>query len=224
METITLKVENREVLGKEVKALRREGITPANVFGHGIESQAVQADTAEAQKVLAKAGTTHLISLRLPTKKEGRRVLVKKVQRDIITGKLLHIDFYQVRMKDKVRVEVPLIFQGESPASGRKDLMLLGNLSSLEVECLPDGIPESIPVDLSELAEAGDHLLVSNLALSDGITVLTHPEEVLARVSHPKVIEVEEVAEEEEELGVEEAVDGKPEEEPPAGGMKTGEK
>jgi len=216
METITLKVANREVLGKEVKALRREGITPANIFGHGIESQAVQTDTVEAQKVLAKAGTTHLISLRLPAKKESHRVLVKKVQRDIITGKLLHIDFYQVRMKDKVRVAVPLIFQGESPASDRKDLMLLESLSSLEVECLPDDIPESIPVDLSELAEAGDHLLVSDLTLSDGITVLTHPEEVLARVSHARVAEVEEVVEEEVEEEVEEAVAEKPEEEPVA--------
>jgi len=208
METITLKIENREVLGKGVKALRREGIIPANIFGHGIESRAVQANMVEAQKVLSKAGTTHLISLEFPSnKKDLSRVLVKKVQRDIITGNLLHINFYQVIMRDKVRVEVPLIFRGESPASQRKELMLLENLRLLEVECLPDDIPESIAVDLSGLAEAGDHLLVSDLTLDDGITVLTHLEEVIARVGHARKVEVEQVMEE-----VEEAVAVKPEE------------
>lgn len=195
METKMLKVENRMTLGKKVNALRREGITPANVFGHGIESQAIKVDAVEMEKILAKAGATHMITLNDVSSKGDRRVLIKGVQRDPITRKLLHVDFYQVRMKDKVKVEVPLVFQGESPASGRKDLVLLENLRSVEVECLPSDIPESIAVDLSKLAQAGDHLLVSDLTLNDNITVLTSSEEVIARVIRTKAAEVAEVAE-----------------------------
>ena len=195
MEILVLEVEDRTTLGKKVKALRREGITPANVFGHGIESQAIKVDAVEMGKILAKAGATHMIALNDVSSKGERRVLIKGVQRDPITGKLLHVDFYQVRMKDKVKVEVPLVFQGESPASGRKDLVLLENLRSVEVECLPSDIPESIAVDLSKLAQAGDHLVVRDLTLNDNITVLTSSEEMIARVIRTKAAEVAEVAE-----------------------------
>ena len=195
MEILVLEVEDRTTLGKKVKALRREGITPANVFGHGIESQAIKVDAVEMEKILAKAGATHMITLNDVSSKGDRRVLIKGVQRDPITRKLLHVDFYQVRMKDKVKVEVPLVFQGESPASGRKDLVLLENLRSVEVECLPSDIPESIAVDLSKLAQAGDHLVVRDLTLNDNITVLTSSEEVIARVIRTKAAEVAEVAE-----------------------------
>lgn len=201
METIVLEVENRTALGKKVKALRRSGITPANIFGHGIESQAIKVNTLEMEKVLAKARATHMITLKDPSFNDDRRVLVKGAQRDPITGKLLHVDFYQVRMKDKVKVEVPLVFQGEAPASRRKDLVLLESLRSVEVECLPNDIPESIAIDLSKLSEAGDHLLVGDLTLNDNITVLSPSEEVIARVARARAAEVAEIAE-----GVEGAV------------------
>lgn len=201
METIVLEVEKRTTVGKKVKALRRTGITPANIFGHEIESQAIQVNTAEAEKVLIKAGATHMITLKGLSFKEGRRVLTKEIQRDFLTGRLLHIDFHQVSMKEKVRVIVPIVFQGVAPASRRKDLVVLESLSSLEVECLPDAIPDSVEIDLSKLEEAGDHILVGDLKLSDKITVLTHPEEVIARIGRFAKAEAVKVAEEVEEVG-----------------------
>jgi large subunit ribosomal protein L25 len=189
METIVLKVEKRTILRKKVKALRRSGITPANIFGHTVESQAIQVDTAEAEKVLAKAGATHMITLKGASFKEGRRVLTKGVQRNCLTGKLIHIDFHQISMKDKVRVVVPIVFHGVAPASRRKDLVMLESLKSLEVECLPDSIPDSIEVDRSSLAEAGDHILAGDLKLGDKVTLITHPEDVVARVVTARIVE-----------------------------------
>lgn len=188
MGIMELEVENRITIGKNIKALRRSGMTPANVFGHGIESQAIQVDTAKAQKVLSRAGSTQLIALKSSSSPHVRRVLVKNVQRDIISRMLFHIDFYEVRMQDKVKVEVPILFQGESPAGQRADLVLVQSLRTVEVECLPGDIPESIAIDLSRLAQAGDHILVSDLTIG-GITILTHSEEVIARVTRAKAAE-----------------------------------
>jgi large subunit ribosomal protein L25 len=202
METIELEVENRIALRKKVKALRRSGMTPANIFGHAIESQAVQVNTAKAEKVLSRAGSTHIIALKSPSWPKTRRVLVKDMQRDPISGRLFHIDFYEVRMQDKVKVEVPLLFHGESPAAQRADLVLVESLHAVEVECLPGNIPENIAVDLSRLAQAGDHILVGSLKV-DGVTILTHSEEVIARVARSKAAEVREAA-----VEVEEAVGG----------------
>ncbi len=198
METTELEVENRTTLRKKVKALRRSGITPANIFGHAIESQAVQVNTARVEKVLSRAGSTRMIALKSPSSSKIRRVLVKDVQRDPMTGRLLHIDFYEVQMKDKVKVEVPLAFQGESPVARRSDLVFLENLRSVEVECLPNDIPQSIAIDLSRLAQAGDRILVGDLKV-DGVTILTHPEEVIARVARTKAAEAGEIAAEVEE-------------------------
>lgn len=198
MEIMELEVENRTTLRKKVKALRRSGMTPANIFGHAIESQAVQVNTAKAEKVLRRAGSTHMIALKSPSWQNIHRVLVKNVQRDPISGRLFHIDFYEVRMEDKVKVEVPLLFQGESPAAQRAGLVLVQNLRAVEVECLPGDIPENIAVDLSRLAQAGDHILVGSLKV-DGLTILTHPEEMIARVARARAAEVREAAVEVEE-------------------------
>jgi len=202
METMELEVENRTTLGKKVKALRRSGITPANIFGHAVESQAVQVNTAKAEKMLTRAGSTHMIALKSPPSRKTRRVLVKDVQRDPVSGRLFHIDFYEVRMQDKVKVAVPLLFQGESPAAKRADLVLVESLRVVEVECLPGDIPESIAIDLSRLAQAGDHILVGDLKI-DGVNILTHSADVIARVTRAKAAEVREVA-----VEVEEAVGG----------------
>lgn len=207
MESIVLDVKKRTVLGKKVKDLRRQGITPANVFGGGIESQSIEMVTAEAEKVLAKAGSTHLVTLKEGGSKTQRRVLAKRVQRDAITGELIHVDFHQVRMKAKVKVEVPLAFEGDSPAYSRKDLLLFEESHSVEVECLPGDIPESIVADVSSLAESGDQLLVKDLQLSGEVTILTSPEMIVARVAPAKKAEVEKAPEEEEAVAEEEAVE-----------------
>lgn len=210
MKTLVLEVEERTTLGKKVKALRRSGTTPANIFGHAIQSQAIQVDTEKAEQVLAKAGATQLITLKSPSFNEGRMVLTAEVQRDFMNGKLLHIDFHEVSMKDKVKVVIPLVFTGEAPASRQKELVLLESLTSLEIECFPNAIPDNIAVDLSKLEDAGDHILVKDLQLSDTITVLTHGEEVIARIGRfAKAEAVAKVAEEAEGAPAAEGAAGK---------------
>ncbi|GEM_PF-67078 len=195
MEALVQEVELRSVQGKKVKRLRRSGVTPANIYGRGMESVPVQVATAQMEALLARAGRTHMITLKSPSFNEERHVLIREVQRDAITRKLLHVDFYQVSLKEKIRVEVPLILQADSPASRRKDLVVLELLSAIEVECLPTDIPEKILVDTSKLVESGDRVLVKDLVVSDKVTILNHPEDVIAQVQYAKAAVLEEVVE-----------------------------
>lgn len=197
METLQQLVETRTVLGKKVRALRRAGMTPANVYGSKVDSVAIQVDTANMEKLLSLAGRTRMITMKIPSYKRDRRVLVKNVQRNSITGKLLHVDFYQVSMTDKLKVVVPIVFDGVAPASSRNDFVVLENLNSVEVECLPADIPENIHVDISGLVDAGDHILVSNLIVDEKVTLLTSLDDTVASVSLAKIAaELEEMEEE----------------------------
>ena len=116
MDKIELNASNREVLGKKVRRLRRQGITPVHLFGHGIESTALQCDATKLKQVLAKAGQTRLISLKLDNEKRPRTVVVRTVQTEPLTGGSLHVDFFQVEAAEKVKVEIPVVLVGEAPA------------------------------------------------------------------------------------------------------------
>jgi len=216
MDKIELNIANREILGKKVKHLRRQGITPVHLFGHGIESLALQCNTGELERVLAQAGHTGLISLKLDEEKKPRAVVVRKFDRDWRGGKLLHVDFYQVRMEEKIKLEVPVVLVGEAPALKSKDNMLEHELETLTVECLPAKIPASIEVDISSFTEAGQAIRVKDIALDKDITVLNGPELVVVKISFRPVEKVEEVVVEKpaEVAEVEEAVEA-PEEAAP---------
>ena len=125
MDEIALEVTSREILGKKVRFLRRQGVTPVHLFGHGIESMSLQCDTATLRHALAEAGRTRLISLKIASEKEPRNVVVREVQTEPRTGESLHVDFYQVKMTEQVRVEVPIVLVGESPALKFKENMLV---------------------------------------------------------------------------------------------------
>jgi len=198
MEHIELRVNTREVQGKKVRFLRRQGITPIHLFGHGIESAALQCDTGQLQRILAQAGKTRLIGLKLDKARKPRNVVVREIQRDPQTGELLHVDFYQVRMAEKIKVEVPIVLVGEAPALKDKGNMLMQELSRLTIECLPDEIPPTIELDLNHLTEAEQAIQVKDITLDEGITVFDDPEYVVARISALPVEKVEEVVEEEE--------------------------
>lgn len=204
MERIELEATTREVLGKKVRFLRRQGITPVHLFGHGIESEALQCDTAQLQRVLAQAGKTKLIELRLDKAKKPRKIVVREVQKDPLTGELLHVDFYQVRMAEKIKVEIPVVLVGEAPALRLKENMLVSELTSLTIECLPDDIPDSIELDLSSLTEAEQLIRVQDITSGEGITILNDPEQAVVRISTRPVEKVEEVAAEVGEEVVEE--------------------
>jgi len=208
MENIELRVATREILGKKVRFLRREGIIPVHLFGHGIDSVALQCDAAQLQEVMAQAGKTHIISLTLDKAKKPRNVVVREVQRNPITSQLLHVDFYQVRMGEKIQVGVPIILTGEAPALKQKENMLVQALHNLTIECLPDRIPESIAVDVTSLVEAENIIHVKDIVVDEGATVTNDPEQTVVKISVRHVEKVEEVVAEavtEEEEAVEAA-------------------
>ena len=196
MDQIELKVTKREILGKKVRFLRRQGITPVHLFGHGIESRALQCDTAKLQQVLAEAGKTKLINLKLDNEKKPKVVIVRKAQAELPKPGLLHVDFYQVKTAEKVNVEVPIALVGEAPALKPKENTLVQELDTLTVECLPARIPSSVELDISSLSESDQVLRVKDIGLEKGITVLNDPELAVAGISSQRVGKVEEAIEE----------------------------
>ena len=193
MKQIELRATSREILGKKVRFLRRQGIIPLHLFGHSVESIALQCDEAQLKGVLAHAGKTRLISLKLDKGKKPRNVMVREIQRDRRTDGLLHVDLYQIKMTEKIRVEVPVVVVGEAPALKSKENMLLQELNSLTVECLPNEIPANVRVDLSSLTERDQAIRVENVILGKEVAILNDPELVVVKIGSRPKEEVEEV-------------------------------
>jgi len=182
MEQLELQVNNRDILGKGVRFLRRQGITPAHLFGHGLKSLTLQCETAKLERSLAQAGETRLISLKVNNEKMARPVLVREVQTESITGKLLHVDFYQVKMEEKVEVEIPIVLVGEAPALKARDNTLLRELNALKLECLPAKIPTRLEVNIGSLTEPGQAVRVKDIVVGSDISILSDPEQVVVTV------------------------------------------
>jgi large subunit ribosomal protein L25 len=215
MEDSVLKAAKRNVLGKKNRFLRRQGITPTHLFGHNIESQALQCDTDQLKQIIAHAGTTRLISLKIDDEKQPKSVFVREIQRDVVSQRLLHVDFYQVRKGEKIAVNVPIVLVGEAPAMKGKDRMLSHGITSLSIECLPDNVPPQIEVDISLLEEIEQAIHVRDIVLDPGITVHADQEQLVVKVTEAVVKgeEVEEVAAEEEAAEVEAPAEEAPEQE-----------
>jgi len=179
---LDLKADIRDITGKDVKSLRRRGITPLHLFGGGVESLALQAETTKVEKSLAQAGETRLISLVVGSERKARPVLVRGVQRDPISRELLHVDLHQVNLRERVEAEVPIVLVGQASALQSKGATVLQQLDSLTVECLPDSIPGRLDVDISDLADAGQVKRVKDIKVDQDITVTTDPEQVVAIV------------------------------------------
>jgi len=193
-ETIELKVSKRDVLGKKVRFLRNEGIVPMNLFGHNVDSLALQADASLVQKTVAQAGRTRLINLTVGSSKKARKVLVREVQRDAVKGHLIHVDLYEVKMTEKIRVDVPVILTGESPAMRMKENMLSQELARLSIECFPDKMPNQIEVDISTIKEADDAIRVKDILLKD-YEIMNDSDLVIVKVSGRPAEEMEPEAE-----------------------------
>ena len=202
MNDLALPVSKRNILGKKTRFLRHQGITPAHLFGHGLESIPLQCDTARLQRIIAQAGTTRLIALEIEGDKQPRSVFIREIQRNAYTGALLHVDLYQVRKMERIKADVPIVFVGEAPALKEKGSSLIHMITTLSVECLPDRLPPQIEVDLSPLEEVEQALYVTDIALSPDITVITDSDQMVVKVSEAHV---EKVAEEVKAEATEEA-------------------
>jgi large subunit ribosomal protein L25 len=201
--THVIGAKERSVTGKQVKALRREGRLPAVLYGKGVDPTALELDAREATNVLHGAGASTLIDLKVGRK--TYKVLMRDVQRDVIKGHLLHVDFLSVAMDEVIRTTVPVEYVGEAPAVKLIGGLLVTDLDEIEVEALPSDLPDRVRVDLSSLEDIDDAIVVGDVFLGEGVKVLTEAEAVFARV----IYQVEE--EEEEEIEEEILVEGEPE-------------
>jgi large subunit ribosomal protein L25 len=197
MEQIELKAEPREVLGKHVKQVRAQGYVPAVLYGSKIETTPIQVESKTLHKVLARAGGNTLIALQIGRKKPVL-TLAREVQRDILRHNILHVDFYQVVMTEKITAEVPLVLTGEAPAVREHGGILVHGLDTVEVQCLPGDLPSSIEIDLAPLTDFNDMLTMADLPVPPSVTILSEPESVIARIEAPRMVEEEEVVVEEE--------------------------
>ncbi|MDO8639671.1 MAG: 50S ribosomal protein L25 [bacterium] len=190
-----LKVEKRELLGKKIKKLRKEGILPGNVYGKDVKSTAVQVPLAEFQKTYKEVGETGLLDLLLDS--QTRPVLIHNLQVDSLTKLPLHADFFQVNLKEKVKTMVHIEIVGEAKAVSDKIGLVLQPLSEIEVEALPEALPEKIEVNIEPLAAIDQQITVGDLKLPQGVEVLTDPTQVVVKIAELVSKEAEEQAAEE---------------------------
>src|SRR5258708_12363105 len=152
-----LVAEERKVLGKKVKKLRREGLIPANVYGKNLSSTAIEVKQPDFDKIFKEVGETGLVDLQLNN--ESKPVLIKNLQMNYKLNSPLHVDFYQVNLKEKVKTMVPVVLVGEPKAVTDQVGMLLQTLSEVEVEALPDNLPESRSEEHTSELQSPHHLL-----------------------------------------------------------------
>ncbi|MDD5626629.1 MAG: 50S ribosomal protein L25 [Patescibacteria group bacterium] len=199
MADLVLQVKLRDLQNKP-KKLRREAMVPAVLYGHKVKNVFLIADRKEFQKVFQEAGESSLIDLTIEKEKKPRKVLVKEVQRDPVSGEYLHIDFYEVKMTEKITAEAPLEFKGVSRAVKDLDGVLVKSLDEIEVSCLPQDLPHSILVSISSLKTFDDVIHVKDLDIPKNVEVLAHPEDVVVSVMPPRSEkELEELEEKVEE-------------------------
>lgn len=182
-DTITLKVTERKEFGKSVKALRRSGVVPANMYERGKDSIAVSVAFNEITRAYNAAGKHSPVEIVLDGKKH--LTMIKDVDLDPVKNTIRHIAFHAVKRGEKVAAEVPVRIDGEIPAE-RLSLMVLQNLDTVEIEALPSNLPEELLVDGSKLAEDGDKVTVADIMVPEGVEIMTDPETMVADVQTPR--------------------------------------
>lgn len=227
MDRTPLRAEERTVLGKNVAKSRRQGLIPANVYGRGFESEAVFVKQANFQKTFAVTGETGLIDLKIGDERT-KPVLVRDIQYDARRGEVLHIDFYQVNLKEKVRVWVPIELIGEEPEQVHLgEAVVLNPVSEIEIEALPDELIDKVEVDITVLKQIDDAVTVADLRINrEVVTVITPEEEVVIKMAPAVTQEMQQMMEEQEAeaaAAAEEATEGEEKAEGEEGETEGGE-
>lgn len=167
---VTLKIEARDVLGKKVARLRREGIVPAVVYGAGMDAQAVQANAGELKKVVKAAGRHSPVHL---TGTKRRIAMIKDVDTDPVRHEIRHVSFHAVKANEPVVTDVPIHLVGEGESAAEKaGLVILQSLDTVEIKALPMDLPEALEVSVEKLAEEGDKLLVADITLPENVELV----------------------------------------------------
>ncbi len=208
---LVLQAESRSVLGKKVKRLRRDDLVPANLYGRGQESHAIQASMNEIRRVFSAVDRNAVVSMSIDGASDTIPVVLRDIQRHPVTRRLLHLDFYQVDLTRAIHSEARLLLIGDSEAV-TKGGTVVQSLEHLVLEALPTDMPSVIEVDISVLEDFGHSVLVRDLELPDGVIALTDEAVAVATALAPRVAEEDE-EEEIDELLDEEGVEGEEAEE-----------
>lgn len=188
MTKISISVEPRKTLGKKVKKLRKEGLLPANLFGKGFKSLAVQMDQKEFKKLFKQAGETGVVEVAVKDQKYP--VLIHNVQKDPVTGQAIHADFHKVNLKEKITANVPVKLIGESPAEKSSVGLILQTINEIEVESLPTDIPQAFEADISKLEEIGQSIHVKDLKIdASKVEIKNNPDDVIVSVQSAEMKE-----------------------------------
>jgi len=193
MEKVVINASPRTVIGKKVGVLRREGKLPGVLYGHNFDATPIIMDLRQASKVLHAATGSSIVTIDLDGKEHA--VIVREKQRNFIRGTLLHVDFLVISLTEKLRAHVSIELTGISTAVKDLNGLVVTGIDSLEVECLPQYLPEKILVDISSLVKIGDGSFVRDLQLDSNITILSHSDEQLVHITAQKAEEEAEVAE-----------------------------
>lgn len=187
----TLSAKLRKDFGKKTKSMKMNGGIPAVVYGPGVKNVSIEVSEKEFKKVFHKAGESSLIELSIEGEKEKKPVLVNDIQKDPVSDKIIHIDFFQASLKEEVEVAVPLVFEGVALAE--KDLggTLNKNFLEIEVKALPQNLPHQIIVNIDSLKTFVDHILIKDLVLPANVMILKKPDEIVASVLPPQKVEEE---------------------------------
>ena len=198
MDDINLKAKPREIIGKQVKALRREGFIPAIIYGQQINPISISLDNKVASKVLSNVTSSNLVIVDIDG--DTHTTLVRDRQIHPVSGRIIHVDFQEVSLTETLRTLVSLELVGDAPAVKNLNGVLVTGQESIEIECLPQDLPNRITVDITSLEEFGDTIYVRDLVLPPNISVLTELDEMVVLITTPAAEEeVEEVVEELEE-------------------------
>lgn len=187
-DSITLKFSTRELNGKKVATLRKEGHIPGVVYGHSLKPINVQGNGMEVAKVVAKAGTHHLVELDVDGKKH--QGLLKSVDIDPVKNRIRHVAFHIVRQNEKIETQIPikLIGEGESEAE-RAGLVVLKNLEQLSVRALPKDLPDALEVDITGLKDAGQTVTIADLTIPKGVELIEEDMSItIANVYEPSAL------------------------------------
>ncbi|MBI4049262.1 MAG: 50S ribosomal protein L25 [Candidatus Doudnabacteria bacterium] len=184
MDQITLNAAKRTTIGKKTDQLRRTGKLPGVLYGHNLPSQPIEVLEKDFMKAFKKAGESTLVNLVVDG--ESKPVIIHEVQHHYLSGQPVHVDFYAVRMDEKLRARIPLRFEGESAAVENQGGVLIKNHQEIEVECLPADLPQFIAVDISTLNTFEDGIRAQDLKVSDKVKLLINPDETIANVSPPR--------------------------------------
>jgi large subunit ribosomal protein L25 len=184
MEKVVITATKRTVIGKKVRALRREGKLPGVLYGHNFEATPISMDLRDATKALMSISSSAIVTISVDGKEHA--ALVREKQRNYITNILKHVDFQVVSQTEKLRTKVAVVLTGVSGAVKDLNGLIVTNLDELEVECFPQYLPEHINIDLAKLAHIGDGIFVRDVVVDSNVTILDHADELIVVVQLTK--------------------------------------